>query len=671
MTMGLLLSWLIVCFVSGFAQELNRAVSTNGSCESVVKELARHRHPHMVVRHCCNYTKVIYHCINGYRIEDAETMQRCKDGRLTGRLPECRFPKVTSCGNPGTIRHGYFVGSDFNVGNTVEYRCTRGYKLHGSALSKCKKHGTWTQRPLCVEKNVMDVNEATAFIRHNLIDKNVEHLCSKNGSCSIMEQRKRRSLDLDYSGGLDVIFLVDGSNGVSKEDYRIGLKFAQELIRVLAATIPRGDIRVAVVSYNSKPYTSLNFASPSDRVIKKIGSLKKPGGCGTSLGRAIYMTRRRVVPNTRTNSNKAMFVISTGVLNIGTSHPKAARLLESEKSFQVFAIAIGKTPNKRLLSSVVSQPEKSHVIFLRYYGDVFDAVRRTVITKKRGPTECGISVTKPRSRNVRGNKATSGVWPWQINIYWDGSLVCNGALIHKEWVITAAHCFYSKTWRPIVRPASRYTIKAGGHHLGDRKTSPEQIIEASKIFIHDNYERQSHENDIALVKLDRTVKLGKYVSLVCLPEMNEDLAVPGKHGFVAGWGEKQKNSKKDKKSKQSRKKSRSEITVHIALAISPNKVCKNSTKEAFNSTVMFCAGGGDKPGKHSCRGDGGGPFLRERYDSRSRKYRWTVAGLVSWGDGCGVKGRYNFFTRVAPYFRWIEDIRNPLKKDKRQLRRRG
>lgn len=96
------------------------------------------------------------------------------------------------------------------------------------------------------------------------------------------------------------------------------------------------------------------------------------------------MTRRRVVPNTRTNSNKAMFIISTGILNIGTSHPKAARLLESEQSFQIFSIAIGKNPNKRLLSSVVSQPEKSHVIFLRYYGDVFDAVRRTVTTKKRG-----------------------------------------------------------------------------------------------------------------------------------------------------------------------------------------------------------------------------------------------------------------------------------------------
>ena len=128
----------------------------------------------------------------------------------------------------------------------------------------------------------------------------------------------------------------------------------------------------------------MNFASPSERVIKKIGSLKKPGGCGTSLGRAMYMTRRRVVPNMRTNSNKAMFIISSGLLNMGTSHPKAARLLESEQSFQIFSIAIGKNPNKRILSSVASQPENSHVIFLRYYGDVFDAVRRTVTMKKRG-----------------------------------------------------------------------------------------------------------------------------------------------------------------------------------------------------------------------------------------------------------------------------------------------
>lgn len=667
----LVLIVLTVLSVSGFRQVRKATGPSSPSCESVIKYLVQKRPLHMTIKHCCNYTKVLYECINGYKLVEGDRMHHCKDGKLHGRQPRCRFPKVTSCGNPETVRHGYFVGSDFNIGSTVKYKCVRGYKLHGPAVSKCKKHGSWTTRPVCVEKNVMDVNEATAFVRHSLFDNHVQLPCNKNGSCSKDGLRTRRSLDLDYSGGLDVVFLVDGSSGVSKEDYKIGLKFAQELIRVLAATILRGDVRVAVVSYNSKPYTAMNFASPSERVIKKIGSLKKPGGCGTSLGRAMYMTRRRVVPNMRTNSNKAMFIISSGLLNMGTSHPKAARLLESEQSFQIFSIAIGKNPNKRILSSVASQPENSHVIFLRYYGDVFDAVRRTVTMKKRDPTECGVSVTKPRARNVRGNKATSGVWPWQVNIYWDGVPVCNGALIDKEWVITAAHCFYSKTWRPIIRPASRYTIKVGGHHLGDRKTSPEQIIEAAKIFIHGNYKRQNHENDIALLKLERRVKLGKYVSPVCLPKINNDLAVPGKHGFVAGWGEKQTRVKQERKSsgKRSRKKSRSKVTVHIALAISSNAICRNSTNQAFNSTVMFCAGDGEKAGQHSCRGDGGGPFVRERYDSRSRSYRWTVAGLVSWGEGCGVKGRYNFFTRVEPYFDWIAKTMNPSKKGGHRSRR--
>lgn len=57
---------------------------------------------------------------------------------------------VTSCGNPGTIRRGYFIGSDFSIGSTVEYKCARGYKLHGPAISICKKHGTWTAQPECV-----------------------------------------------------------------------------------------------------------------------------------------------------------------------------------------------------------------------------------------------------------------------------------------------------------------------------------------------------------------------------------------------------------------------------------------------------------------------------------------------------------------------------------------
>ncbi|XP_074621871.1 complement C2-like isoform X1 [Acropora palmata] len=662
MTLVLLFFWLtVVCLASGFREEFKSAnISTNRGCDVVVKELVRRRHSHLVIKHCCNYTKVTYECINGYRIEEGGKSQHCKDGRLTGRRPKCRFPKVTSCGNPGSIRHGYFVGSNFNIGDIVEYRCSPGYKLHGRQLSICKQHGSWTQRPLCLEENIMDMNEATAFIRHSLLDKHIQRKCSKNGSCSKMEQRTRRSLDLLYSGGLDVVFLVDGSNGVSDKDYKIGLKFAQELIRVLLATVTRGNIRVAVVTFNTKPYTALNFASPSDKVIKKIGSIKKPGGCGTSLGRAIYAARRVLVPSTRASSNKAMFVISTGTLNMGTSHPKAARLLQTENSFQVFAIAIGKRPDRKVLQSVVSQPEKNHVISLRNVGNVFDAVRRTVTTQKKvpDPIECGVSASKPKERNV---------WPWLVNVHRDGSSVCSGALINKEWVITGARCFHSKTRRRIVSPASRYTITAGGH----KKTITGQSIKAAKILIHENYNRQNYANDIALVKLDRKVKFGKYVSPVCLPKMDEDLAGPGRRGFVAGWENKQENSKHDRKSKQSRKKSRNKVPVNSAVEILPNKVCRNSTEQAFNSTVVFCVGENNKARRLSCRGNGGEPFLRQSYDSKSSKLRWTVAGFVSWSEGCGLRRRYRFFTRVEPYLYWIMGNMSPPKRGGRQLKRRG
>lgn len=80
-----------------FSLNLSAAnISTNRGCDVVVKELVRRRHSHLVIKHCCNYTKVTYECINGYRIEEGDKSQHCKDGRLTGRRPKCRFPKGTT-----------------------------------------------------------------------------------------------------------------------------------------------------------------------------------------------------------------------------------------------------------------------------------------------------------------------------------------------------------------------------------------------------------------------------------------------------------------------------------------------------------------------------------------------------------------------------------------------
>jgi secreted trypsin-like serine protease len=64
--------------------------------------------------------------------------------------------------------------------------------------------------------------------------------------------------------------------------------------------------------------------------------------------------------------------------------------------------------------------------------------------------------------------------------------------------------------------------------------------------------------------------------------------------------------------------------------------------------VMMCAGLVDG-GKDSCQGDSGGPLVvkgpRERYD--------RIVGIVSWGEGCALKGRPGVYTRVSAVHDWV------------------
>ena len=82
----------------------------------------------------------------------------------------------------------------------------------------------------------------------------------------------------------------------------------------------------------------------------------------------------------------------------------------------------------------------------------------------------------------------------------------------------------------------RYTIKAVGYVSGNVK-SPYQIIPTARIHIHPNYQMRRNANDIALVKLSRSIQFNKFIRPVCLPsirgERPADVALPGNSGCFA------------------------------------------------------------------------------------------------------------------------------------------
>ncbi|NWR44523.1 PROC protein, partial [Regulus satrapa] len=231
-------------------------------------------------------------------------------------------------------------------------------------------------------------------------------------------------------------------------------------------------------------------------------------------------------------------------------------------------------------------------------------------------------------RLIDGTAGRRGGSPWQIMLQnTEGKFLCGGVLIHPAWVLTAAHCLEEQ---------KGFRVKLGKSRF--RPEPDEQTIWVDKWAAHENYTKKTSDNDIAMLHLAEHVMYYKYALPICLPTRQlaeRELLRSGRRMVVTGWG-----------STSDRNVSFAASLRYIEIPLVAREECARAMSSAVSEN-MLCAGS-PADSKDSCSGDSGGPMFTRYRDT------WFLVGLVSWGEGCGVRDKFGVYTKVSQYLEWIQ-----------------
>nr|XP_015215094.1 PREDICTED: transmembrane protease serine 6 [Lepisosteus oculatus] len=243
--------------------------------------------------------------------------------------------------------------------------------------------------------------------------------------------------------------------------------------------------------------------------------------------------------------------------------------------------------------------------------------------------ECGLQ--QFTSRVVGGTNSTEGEWPWQASLQVKGRHLCGGALISSQWVVSAAHCFQDDS---LAFP-SQWTVYLGKLRL-DQSSKSEMSFRVQEIHTHHYYDDETHDYDLALLRLDKPIFLTTVAQPACLPAPTH-LLEPGILCWVTGWGAKKEGGPV------------SSILQKVDVRLISQDICNRSYRYQI-SPRMLCAGYPDGK-KDACQGDSGGPLV-----CKEPSGRWFLAGVVSWGVGCGRPNYYGVYTRITKMTDWIKEV---------------
>ncbi len=228
-------------------------------------------------------------------------------------------------------------------------------------------------------------------------------------------------------------------------------------------------------------------------------------------------------------------------------------------------------------------------------------------------------------RVVGGDSVDDNRYPWMVAVMErnagnasDGQF-CGGSLIADRWVLTAAHCIEDTR-------AGRVSVLIGQRNLNE---SGGNTINVNRIIAHPDYARLGYP-DLALLELSDA----SGTQPIALPSRNNPVPTPGEAATVTGWGQISENGPATNELRES------------TMPIVAHQQCNQAYNGDIVEDAMVCAGtaSGDKD---SCYGDSGGPLFVKRGQS------YVQAGVVSFGEACGLANVPGVYARVSSYHDWI------------------
>ncbi|MGE5421551.1 MAG: trypsin-like serine protease [Chloroflexota bacterium] len=236
----------------------------------------------------------------------------------------------------------------------------------------------------------------------------------------------------------------------------------------------------------------------------------------------------------------------------------------------------------------------------------------------------------PEAKITGGTDALISEFPWQVYIT-SGDITCGGSIISDTWIVTAAHCTRKQSGETVT--PSEVFVKAGANN--PYNDAEGKVYGVSQVIPHENYNDETLENDIALIKLSSAIDIpqARPVRIVTQEDISFGATDPGVMAWVTGWG-----------------------LTSLSPNVFPTKLQKVqlpliTTAQAmtvWRSIPPTDLMAGYKDGnKDACSGDSGGPLVV------SVLGELRLAGIVSWGSSkCNTYGAY---TRVSLFDQWIRN----------------